>query len=399
MVHVAILGFGVVGSGVAEVLEKNTEKIAFSAAAEISLKYILDLQDFPGSPFADRVIHDFKRIEQDPEIQIVVETIGGTGVAYEFTKRCLLAGKSVVTSNKELVAIHGYELLSIAVENNLNYFFEASVGGGIPIVRPLCQCLAANEISEVYGILNGTTNYILSHMAAGVDFDSALRQAQELGYAEADPTADIAGHDACRKICILGSLSFGHHIHPDQVYTEGIDKVALQDIYYAKQAGWRIKLLGRAIRRAGDTVAVYVAPHLVSTESILANVDDVFNGIMVKGNAIGDVMFYGPGAGKLPTASAVVADIIDCAKHFHARKYIDWLEGDSRFVADPRALVTRWYVRTPPGGEKAFGQVDLLSCAETAPADTVFLTPPMSQVEIQPKLEATNAICAFRVLE
>jgi len=399
MVYVAILGFGVVGSGVAEVLEQNTEKIALSAATEISLKYILDVQDFPDSPFADRVIHDFARIEQDPEVQIVVETIGGAGVAYEFTKRCLQAGKSVVTSNKELVATHGYELLSIAKEKNLNYLFEASVGGGIPIVRPLCQCLAANEIGEVYGILNGTTNYILSRMAEGVAFDTALKLAQDLGYAEADPTADIAGDDACRKICILGSLSFGHHIHPDQVATVGIGKVALQDIRYTQQAGWKIKLLGRVIRRDGDRIAAYVAPHLVGMESILANVNDVFNGIMVKGNAIGDVMFYGPGAGKLPTASAVVADIIDCAKHFHARKYIDWAEGGSGVLTDPRALISRWYVRMPVGGERDFGQVEPLFYHGANPAETACLTPPMSQIEIEPKLEAANAICAFRVLE
>jgi len=398
MVHVAILGFGVVGSGVAEVLEQNTERIARSAATEISLKYILDIQDFPDSPFADKVIHDFERIEQDPDVQIVVETIGGAGIAYEFTKRCLQAGKSVVTSNKELVATHGYELLSIAKEKNLNYLFEASVGGGIPIVRPICQCLAANEISEVYGILNGTTNYVLSKMAQGVEFDAALQQAQEMGYAEADPTADIAGDDACRKICILGSLSFGHHIYPDQVCTEGIDKVALQDICYAQQAGWKIKLLGRVIR-LGDMIAIYVAPHLINASHVLANVDDVFNGIMVKGNAIGDVMFYGPGAGKLPTASAVVADIIDCAKHFHARKYIDWAEGGSEVLADSRLLKSRWYVRTPLGGEKDFGQVETLSYHGANPADTAFLTPPMSQMEIEPKLKAANAICAFRVLE
>ena len=380
MVKIAILGFGIVGSGVAEVLTQNTEKIALSAASEIGLKYILDIRDFPDSPFAARFVKDFSIIENDPEVRVVVETIGGAGIAYEFTKRALRAGKSVVSSNKELVATHGYELLTIAKEKNVNYLFEASVGGGIPIIRPISQCLAANEISEICGILNGTTNYMLTEIAAkGVPFSEALKDAQALGYAEADPTADIEGSDACRKICILGSLSFGQHIYPAEVPTEGIIKVTPEDMRYAQSVGKKIKLLGRALRLEDGKVAAYVAPHLIDEGNLLANVDGVFNAIAVHGNAIGDVLFYGPGAGKLPTASAVVADVIDCVKHLHARKYISWGPGGLETSADPKTLKTRWYVRTAAGA--------------------AIRSEPMSYYELAPKLEAESAIVAFRVLD
>ena len=379
MVKIAILGFGVVGTGVAEVLSENAEKIALSAAEQVGLKYILDIRDFPDSPFADKFVRDFAVIEQDPEVRVVVETIGGTGAAYDFTKRALRAGKSVVTSNKELVATHGYELMTLAKEQNVNYLFEASVGGGIPIIRPISQCLAANEISEICGILNGTTNYMLTEMAVkGLPFDEALRDAQALGYAEADPTADIEGDDACRKICILGALSFGQHLYPDQVPTEGITQITPEDIHYAAEQGCKIKLLGRAIRLEDGKVAAYVAPHLVSTENLLAHVEGVCNAISVRGNAIGDVMFYGPGAGKLPTASAVVADVIDCVKHLHASKYIAWGPGGPEASADPAALVSRWYVRTP--------------------SDT-FITEPMSGPALASKRGNWNAVAAFRILE
>ncbi|MCL2562858.1 MAG: homoserine dehydrogenase [Oscillospiraceae bacterium] len=379
MTKIAILGFGIVGTGVAEVLTENAKKIALSAAEAIALKYILDIRDLSDSPFADKCVTDFSVIEQDPEVRVVVETIGGAGVAYDFTKRALLAGKSVVTSNKELVAMHGYELLAIAKAQNVNYLFEASVGGGIPIIRPISQCLAANEISEICGILNGTTNYMLTEMAAkGVPFAEALKDAQALGYAEADPTADIEGDDACRKICILGSLSFGRHIYPDEVPTEGITKVTPEDICYAKGINRKIKLLGRAIRTEDGKVAAYVAPHLVNTDSLLANVEGVHNGITVRGNAIGDVMFYGPGAGKLPTASAVVADVIDCVKHLKARKYIAWEQGGPAFSADPKTLVSQWYVRT---------------------STDAFITESMSAIDLAPKLEEWNAECAFRLLD
>ena len=309
MVNVAILGFGVVGSGVAEVLATNGPHIDQKVDDLIRLKYILDVRDFPDSPFADKVVHDFSVIENDPEVSIVVETIGGAKAALDFTRRALRAGKSVVTSNKELVAEHGCELLKLAAEQGVSYLFEASVGGGIPILRPLNQCLAANEIEEITGILNGTTNYILTRMIrGGLSFDAALKEAQANGYAEQDPTADIEGHDACRKICILASLAFGRHIYPRQVPAEGITGVTLSDVAWAEACGKKLKLLGRAIRQADGRVCAYVSPHLVDVENPLAGVEDVFNAIAVKGNAIGDVMFYGRGAGKLPTASAVVAD-------------------------------------------------------------------------------------------
>jgi len=401
MIHIAILGFGVVGGGVATLLSRNADTIALSAASEVRLKYILDIRDFPDSPFSDKMVRDFSVIEADPDVQVVVETIGGVGAAYNFTKRALLAGKSVVTSNKELVATHGYELLSIAREQNVNYLFEASVGGGIPIIRPLTQCLAANEISEIYGILNGTTNYMLSQMAAKeLSFETALKEAQALGYAEPDPSADLQGDDAARKICVLASLGFGEQIYPDQVSTEGIGKVSLADMRYAKSAGWKIKLISRALRLDDGKIVAYVAPHLVRTEtSLLANVENVFNGIVVRGNALGDVMFYGAGAGELPTASAVVADVIDCAKHLKARKYIAWGPGGPETTADVSELTFRWYVRRPAGCACQFGAIELLRYDGADSGEMAFLTEPMSYAEIAPKLECAGAYAAFRLLE
>jgi len=300
------------------------------------------------------------------------------------------------------VANHGCELLAIAKERNLNYLFEASVGGGIPIIRPISQCLAANELDEIYGILNGTSNYVLSQMINnGLSFDTALKQAQEKGYAEADPTADVGGHDACRKICILASLSFGRHIYPNQVPTEGIEGVTLEDVNCASDLGYKIKLLGRAVKDGDGKVSCYVAPHMIGFDSLLANVEDVFNGIVVKGNAIGDVMFYGAGAGKLPTASAVVADIIDCSKHFHARKYIEWNEGGVEFVKDPELLETEWYVRAPVTRQETravFGSdVRIAGLAENT-GYIAFITDSMSHREVLPKLEKLGAQSAFRVL-
>ena len=371
MVNVAILGFGVVGSGVAEVLDTNERHIEGKVDDLIRLKYILDVRDFPDSPFAGKVVHDFSVIEQDPEVSIVVETIGGAKVALDFTRRALQAGKSVITSNKELVAEHGCELLRLAQEKGVSYLFEASVGGGIPIIRPLNQCLAANEIEEITGILNGTTNYILTRMIrAGLSFDDALREAQANGYAEQDPTADIEGHDACRKICILASLAFGRHIYPRQVPTEGITGVTLADVAYADSCGKKLKLLGRAIRRTDGKVCAYVAPHLVDRENPLSGVEDVFNAIAVRGNAIGDVMFYGRGAGKLPTASAVVADVIDAAKHRDEKKRMFWAEGGDDTAVPPDGLESRWYLRGTgvQAAEAAFPDSTRLS-RPGAPAD------------------------------
>lgn len=399
MVNVAILGFGTVGSGVAEVIHKNGNHISEKVANQVNLKYILDIRDFPDSIFADKVIHDFNIIEQDPEVDVVVETIGGATIALEYTRRALKAGKSVVTSNKELVATHGYELLQLAKENKVSYLFEASVGGGIPIIRPISQCLAANELTEIAGILNGTTNYILTRMIrAGLPFEDALKEAQEKGYAERDPSADIEGADACRKICILSSLAFGRHIYPDQVPTEGITHITLSDVDFARSGGMKIKLLGRAIRREDDKVCAYVAPHLVPDESPLANVEDVFNAISVKGDAIGDVMFYGRGAGKLPTASAVVADVIDAAKHLKSKKYITWEEGGPDTVYSIDEVKSRWYVRvkagTPlPEGVTVLSNPDDRECAAFITAEA------MPEQEMRQLVPAEAVLAAYRVLD
>ena len=323
MIKAAIMGHGTVGSGVYEVFEMNAEKIARVVGEPVEVKYVLDLRDFSSLPYGHKFVTDFSVIENDPEVTVVAEVMGGVGAAYEFTKRCLLAGKSVCTSNKELVATRGEELLKIAADKGVNYMFEASVGGGIPIIRPMLQCLAANEFDEICGILNGTTNYILTQMIHnGVTFADALRQAQLNGYAEKDPTADIEGHDACRKICILADLAFGDKFDPDEVSCEGISKVTLEDVANAEKLGCVIKLIGRAVRNEDGTAYAYVAPHLIHKENLLASVEDVFNAIMVNGNATGDVMFYGKGAGKLATASAVVADMLDSIEHADHRRRI-----------------------------------------------------------------------------
>ena len=403
MVNVAILGFGVVGSGVAEVLATNGPHIDQKVDDLIRLKYILDVRDFPDSPFGDKVVHDFSIIENDPEVSIVVETIGGAKVALDFTRRALMAGKSVVTSNKELVAEHGCELLRLAQEKGVSYLFEASVGGGIPIIRPLNQCLAANEIEELCGILNGTTNYILTRMIrAGLSFDAALKEAQANGYAEQDPTADIEGHDACRKICILASLAFGRHIYPRQVPTEGITGVTLADVAYAESCGKKIKLLGRAIHRPDGKVCAYVAPHLVDQEDPLAGVEDVFNAITVKGNAIGDVMFYGRGAGKLPTASAVVADVIDAAKHKDEKKRMFWSEGGEDVTVSPADLESPWYVRVEGTGDQvrsAFPDRTLLARAGAPEGEFALVTEPMTRGTLEGRLAGLKTCSVFRVLD
>ena len=403
MVNVAILGFGVVGSGVAEVLATNGPHIDQKVDDLIRLKYILDVRDFPDSPFADKVVHDFSVIENDPEVSIVVETIGGAKAALDFTRRALRAGKSVVTSNKELVAEHGCELLKLAAEQGVSYLFEASVGGGIPILRPLNQCLAANEIEEITGILNGTTNYILTRMIrGGLSFDAALKEAQANGYAEQDPTADIEGHDACRKICILASLAFGRHIYPRQVPAEGITGVTLSDVAWAEACGKKLKLLGRAIRQADGRVCAYVSPHLVDVENPLAGVEDVFNAIAVKGNAIGDVMFYGRGAGKLPTASAVVADVIDAAKHRDEKKRVFWAEGGEDTTVSPDGLASTWYVRGSGDAgavQAALPGARLLERADAPAGELALLTGPMTRPELDGKLACVKPLSVFRVLD
>ncbi len=402
MVNVAILGLGVVGSGEAEVLTKNNDSIARRTNDQINLKYILDVREFPDSPYADKFVKDFAQIENDPEVDIVVETIGGATIAREFTQRALMAGKSVVTSNKELVACHGYDLLQIAKEKKVSYLFEASVGGGIPIIRPLSQCLAANELQEIYGILNGTTNYILTRMIrAGLPFEAALKEAQDNGYAERDPSADIEGHDACRKICILSAIAFGRHVYPDQVPTEGITGVTLADVDYAEAAGKKIKLLGRAIKNEDGTVTAYVAPHLVDHSDPLAGVEDVINAITVRGDAVGDVMFYGRGAGKLPTASAVVADVIDAAKHINTKKYLDWAAGGDDVCKAPDGLRSAWYVRANASSEAikaALGEVNVLARRGGNEGEIAVLVPERTRAQLDENLSGMEVLSVFRVL-
>ena len=333
MAYIAVLGHGVVGSGVLEVLMTHKGSIARRADVEIKVKHILDLREFPGLPYSHLFTKDFDVILNDPEVTVVVEVMGGLNPAFQYVKACLEHGKSVVTSNKELVAEKGAELLAIAKENNLNFLFEASVGGGVPIIRPISQCLAANEVGEIAGILNGTTNFILTKMIREhMSFADALQLAQQLGYAERDPSADVEGADACRKICILASLAYGTHVYPREVHTEGIAKITLEDVAYAEAWGGVIKLIGQVKMLESGKIHIGVCPMFVSRDSQLAGVDDVFNGILVRGDATGDVVFYGKGAGKLPTASAVVADVIDCVKHFAKRKYLYWEDAKPDYV-------------------------------------------------------------------
>ena len=402
MAEIAIMGHGVVGSGVMEVLISHKDSIAKRAKEEVHVKHILDLREFPGLPYSGIFTKDFNKIVNDPQVKIVVEVMGGLEPAYTYVKACLEHGKSVVTSNKELVAQKGAELLALAQKNNLNFLFEASVGGGIPIIRPISQCLAANEMTEIAGILNGTTNFILTKMIREcMAFDDALKLAQQLGYAERDPSADVDGHDACRKICILASLAFGRHIYPRQVPTEGITGVTLADVAYADSCGKKLKLLGRAIRRTDGKVCAYVAPHLVDRENPLSGVEDVFNAIAVRGNAIGDVMFYGRGAGKLPTASAVVADVIDAAKHRDEKKRMFWAEGGDDTAVPPDGLESRWYLRGTgvQAAEAAFPDSTRLS-RPGAPADEFALvTPPMTRAALEARLTGMTPGSMFRVLD
>lgn len=341
---IAIMGFGVVGSGVGEIVSGSPDSLKKRCGEEIEIAKILDLRDFPDSKF-DCFTKDFNDILSDPEIGVVAEVMGGTKPAYEFTKQLLEAGKHVVSSNKELVAKHGTELLQIARDNNVNYLFEASVGGGIPIIRPLYSSLISNELTEVMGILNGTTNYILTQMIKeGASFEDALKGAQEKGYAEKDPTADVEGHDTCRKIAILSSLAFGKYVNSEEIPTEGITKITLEDVAYAEEFGAVIKLLGMA-NRAEDGVYARVCPVMLKKTNPLAGIDDVFNGILVKGDALGDVMFYGRGAGSLPTASAVVSDIMDAVKHKNKHIILGWTEGEDGYLKCGDEQKFRYYVR------------------------------------------------------
>lgn len=362
MIDVAIMGHGVVGSGVAEILINFPERMSQKVKDELNVKYILDLRDFENLSYSDKFTKDFNEILNDKDVKIVAELMGGVNPAYDFVKSCLEAGKSVVTSNKELVAAKGAELIKIAKEKNVNFLFEASVGGGIPILRPLVQCLGANEITEISGILNGTTNYILNKMIVdNMDFDTALKLAQEKGYAEKNPAADIEGHDACRKICILAALAFGKHVYPDKVYTEGITEITLDDVEAADAFGCVIKLIGNTKKLENGKIKVSVRPTLLSREHMLANVNGVFNAVMVTGDQTGEVMFYGKGAGKEATASAVVADIIDCAKHLDSRKYLFWEDEDPDFIEESPTEKISLYVNIKSDNwedlEKQFAEI------------------------------------------
>jgi homoserine dehydrogenase len=342
---IAIMGFGVVGSGVGEVITKNQDNLIKKCGEPIEIAHILDLRDFPDSEFKC-FTKDFNDILNDPEVGIVVETMGGTKPAYEFSKQLLLAGKSVITSNKELVAAHGTELLQIARERNLNYLFEASVGGGIPIIRPMFSCLTAGEATDVFGILNGTTNYILTQMfQKGETFDNALRAAQQKGYAEADPTADVEGHDTCRKIAILSALAFGNEVLTERIPTEGITKITAEDVAYAEKLGYSIKLIGHATKAKDGGVYAAVFPAFVPKSNPLAGINDVFNGIIVKGEDLGDVMFYGRGAGKLPTANAVVADVVDAIKHQGVNIIIKWNKYSAENQSEGKLQEYPYYIR------------------------------------------------------
>ena len=405
MINTAIMGHGVVGSGVAEIMINHADRTQKAAHTPLNVKYILDLRDFEGLPYSDKFIKDFGIILNDPEVKIVAEVMGGINPAYDFVKKCLEAGKSVVTSNKELVAAKGAELLKIAAENNVNFLFEASVGGGIPIIRPMSQCLAANEITEIRGILNGTTNYILNKMIVdNMNFDDALALAQKKGYAEKDPAADIEGHDACRKICILASLAFGKHVYPEWVETEGISDISLDDVEAADSFGYVIKLIGSAKRLKNGKITAAVRPTLVSRECILSGVNGVFNAITVTGDETGDVMFYGKGAGKQATASAVAADIIDCAKHLENRKYLFWEDGADDYVDNSADEPTVLYISIKSDDfnaleaqfEKAFPSVSVVK--NKFRGEIAFLTGCERESVIRKKLDGFCGLESVKIL-
>lgn len=397
MIQIAILGLGTVGTGVARVVAENARQIERKLGEPLQVKSIL-VRRFKDGPYRQLMTDDFSRIEQDDDIRVVVETIGGVDAAYEYTRRALQAGKHVVTANKQLVAEHGCELLELARKKNVHYLFEASVGGGIPILHPLRECLSANRIDEVYGILNGTTNYILTRMVrTGAFFSDALREAQAKGYAEADPTADIEGIDAGRKTCILADLAFGHQVDPEDVPMEGISKLSLRDVKIAQRAGFRVKLLGRAVRLPGGGRTAYVAPHLIPEDRPLANVEDVFNAIVVRGNATGEVMFCGKGAGEMPTASACVADVMEALQASPRREDAVW-SSDTAGFEDPLELHTRYYFRIEGSltdAAMAFGQVEVLS----EDGETAFLTDRISGQEAMQQSAMLNVLDRMRVLD
>lgn len=394
-VKIAVLGHGVVGSGVAELFYKNKKSIEKRAGTEIDLKYILDLRDFPDTSYAERFTKDFNDIVNDDEIKAVAECMGGVEPAFTFVKACLEKGKSVSTSNKELVAEKGDILLKTAAEHNCNFFFEASVGGAIPIIRPLHRCLAANDIDKVAGILNGTTNFILTKMYnENMPFDEALRLAQELGYAEKDPTADVEGHDACRKICIISSLVFGNHVYPKSVYTKGISQVQLCDVAAADVLGYAVKLVASVRRTENGKILPAVMPMLVSYDNIMSGVNDVFNAVLVYGDGIDQTMFYGRGAGKFPTASAVLGDVIEAVKHNVTVFSQSWSSSeDDSFIESIDNFKSRWYFRLPFGsdleGIEVYNHDDGMSFLTTGE---------LTFSEAKAKAESSNALAFMPIL-
>ena len=397
MVQIAVLGYGTVGSGVVEVINTNQEIVNKNAGEEINIKYVLDLRDFPGDPVQEKIVHDYEVIINDPEIKVVVEVMGGTNPAYSFVKRALESGKSVCTSNKELVAKHGTELLAIAREKNVNFLFEASCGGGIPIIRPLNTSLTADDIDEISGILNGTTNYILSKMADdGADFDVVLKGAQDKGYAERNPAADVEGWDACRKIAILSSVATGKFVDFEDVYTEGITEITATDIKYAKAWGASVKLLATS-RKTADGIYAMVSPVMIDRKHPLYSVNDVFNAIFVHGNVLGDAMFYGSGAGKLPTASAVVSDVVDAVKHLDSNVVPGWTSEKLELIPVGN-VESRFFVRMKGScaeklakAEEVFGAVDAKELADVE-GEFGFITEKMTETEYHEKAEKLDDI-------
>ncbi len=406
MINVAIMGHGVVGSGVAEILINHNKRIADRVEKDINVKHILDLRDFD-VPYSDKFTKDFNDILNDDSVSVVAEVMGGVNPAYDFVKSCLMAGKSVVTSNKELVAAKGAELIKIANDKNVSFLFEASVGGGIPVLRPMANCLAANEINEIWGILNGTTNYILNKMIVdNMDFDTALKLAQDLGFAERNPAADVEGHDACRKVCILAALSFGKHVYPEQVKTEGITNITLDDVEYADGFGAVIKLIGHAKKQENGKIIASVRPTLVSREHILSSVNGVFNCVVVDGDQTGEVAFYGKGAGKEATASAVVADIIDAIRHKDNKKYLNWQDSSTDYVESDFDECGKYYITLKgddydalkPEFTAAFGNCFESYVMNEFRQEIAILTKEMTESQVKEKLDTLTHLKSFKIL-
>ena len=399
MVNIAVLGYGTVGSGVVEVINTNHDIVNKRAGQEINVKRVLDLREFPGDPVENILTHDFEDILNDDDISVVVEVMGGVEPAYTFVKKCLIAGKSVATSNKELVAVHGPELIKIAREGNINFFFEASAGGGIPVIRPLNPSITADDVTEITGILNGTTNYILTKMdKEGADYATVLKQAQELGYAERNPEADVEGGDACRKIAILTSLVYGKNLDYNRIHMEGITRITTDDFKYADKMGYSVKLVGTT-RKTDGKLYSYVAPVMLPHDNPLAKIDDVYNGILVHGNALDDVMFYGKGAGKLPTASAVVSDVIDAVKNAGRHVPIIW-EDEELEMGTFADSESRFFVRTDEKDEAAikavFGDVEYV---DSDLDEKAFVTAVITEGEFEACCNKIGVKSALRVLD